>query len=115
MMFSAKGAARLSAGFRGRTHQAGAMVSFFDLLDAFPSLSDAPRELEQLSAWFDGAGPTEQATHAAALVLELAGASEVVFSEPEALHVWDARHQAAYKQLRRRIAAEGLEPRPGQV
>jgi gamma-glutamylcysteine synthetase len=91
------------------------MVSFFDLLDAFPSLSDAPRELEQLSTWFDSAGPTEQATHAAALVLELAGTSEVTFSEAEALHAWDERHQAAYEQLRRRIAAEGLERQPAHV
>jgi hypothetical protein len=79
------------------------MLPLSELLSFFPSLAGAPRELEQLSAWFDGAGPTEQATHAAALVLQLAGVEDVEFSEAEALHVWDQVHQGAYLRLRHRL------------
>jgi hypothetical protein len=84
------------------------MLTLLDLMASFPSLSDAPREVETLSNWFDSAGPTEQATHAAALVLQLVGVPGIEFSEAEALHVWDPAHRAAYEFLRARLTAEGL-------
>ena len=83
------------------------MLPLTELLCFFPSLAVAPRELEQLSAWFDGAGPSEQATHAAALVLQLAGVKNIEFSEAEALHVWDKAHQGAYLRLQHRLREEG--------
>jgi hypothetical protein len=83
------------------------MLPLSELLSFFPSLAGAPRELAQLSAWFGGAGPTEQAAHAAALVLQLAGAKDIEFSEAEALHVWDQTHQGAYLRLQHRLREEG--------
>jgi hypothetical protein len=74
-----------------------------ELLSVFPSLSHGPRELDALQTWFDSGGPTEQATHAAAFVLERLGVAGIEFAEEEALHVWDAAHRAAYCNLLARL------------
>lgn len=81
------------------------MLSLDQLVSAFPSLSDAPRELPQLEVWFDGGGLGEQATHAAAFVLAQLGAQDIAFAEDEALHVWDTAHRSAYRELVRQLRA----------
>ena len=85
--------------------QAGLMLSLDQLLAPFPSLADAPRELPELEAWFDGGGLGEQATHAAAFVLGQLGAADIAFTEEEAMHIWDGAHRAAYRELLSRLRA----------
>jgi hypothetical protein len=82
-----------------------AVLSLDQLVSAFPSLADAPRERPALEAWFDGGGLSEQATHAAAFVLEQLGAPDVEFAEGEALYVWDVDHRAAYREVLARLRA----------
>lgn len=83
------------------------VLDLHEAMSVFPSLGDAPRELHLLEVWFDSGGPTEQATHAAAFVLQRWGVPDIEFCESEALIAWDDIHRSAYRALMSSLAAAG--------